>query len=448
MKVTARLPVYVRGHPVRNNGPRDVFVSRDVQWRIPEISRSEAELAFESFDAFRSIVDGSDPLKRPIAYERVPHRVDAISYAGELYRRISRDGENIRQLFSRAFPPGYVHESDDGVCSEISVAPPVYSSPATQESEHWEDRISRPISLPVFKHMQWQMRCRSTSDTTVQNQEIWPQSIPNGRGEGGMYGARNAVSFEEILPKLLQYDHDQLEDCTKTHHRHLSSFLLVDGQLWMKTRPPVYRVHRRFESTARTSAVVSLCFPPDWQDPRLVNAYFSLASREEAFEYARRLCGVLARRQPVLDAPVQMGAVHDSICNHVVHDEAIMRYECEAEELRRMSSALAVETRRFLVRNPTWKEKFDPAAVAGVYSGYEQVRATNYIKGEYGDPSDWLHQTAFIWKKAGRKTSIYDFGDVPTSDMLIGRAMRYEENKPISVNAVHLSTSATKRNWP
>ncbi|MDW9478901.1 hypothetical protein GOB57_09410 [Sinorhizobium meliloti] len=440
MKVTAKLPIHVRGTPVRNNGRRDIFVSRNSEWDIPEVSSSETELAFESFNAFISVVDEDDPLLRPIAHANVDSRVTAISYEGNLYRRVSRDGEDIPTLFSRAFPIGYDHESAEGVGSAISLQGFVYPGD--------EERKVRPVSLPVFRHLRWRMLCASTKDSAIQYQETWPQSIPGAASEQGIYPKRNHVTFEEVLPKIVEYDHDQLEACMRTHKGHMESFLVVDGQLWMRTRPPVYKVARHYGNRKRASSSVSLVFAPDWQDTKLSRAYFSLAARDEAFEHAHRLCDVLGGLK-LIDwkheegavvkhvSRVERGDVIDLTSNHVVHDPALVEYPYQEEELRRMSCGLAVETNRFITRNPSWREKFGTEAVNGVLSSYAEAMATNYLLGEYGDPSEHLESNATVWKKARRVHSTYEFGEVEVGDMLIERALRYDENKPIDLRAFH-----------
>ncbi|MBY3433303.1 hypothetical protein HFN89_03875 [Rhizobium laguerreae] len=439
MKITARLPLYVRGTPVRNNGPRDILVSTDFDWDIPEISRSETEIAFESFNAFSPVVDENDPLKRARVYEMVDSHVLALKHDGNLYRRVSRAGEKIE--FDRAFPGGYDNSSGDSVGSGISL--PTYSFGGDEE------RRERPFSLPVFRQLRWQMVCNSVRDTTILHQETWPQSFPALRDapdlDRGLYVRRNSVTFEEVLPKIVTYDHDQLEACRRTYRGHMESFLIVDGELWMKTRPPVYKVKRRYVSMEKTSVSVSVEFAPDWQDTRLPDAYFSLASRDDAFEYAQRVCMALAERKTHDNGPTQRGEVVDAISDHIVHDVDINAYACEAEELRRVSSGLAVEARRFLVRNPAWKEKFSTDAVDGVFEAFAALQATNYVLGEYGDPSDWLESNARIWRKTRRGNSTYDFGSVEIGDLLIERALGYEENKPISVNAVQVSGNAPGR---
>ncbi|MBY3151107.1 hypothetical protein HFO56_01610 [Rhizobium laguerreae] len=439
MKITARLPLYVRGTPVRNNGTRDILVSTDFDWDIPEISRSETETAFESFNAFTPVVDEDDPLKRARAYEMADSYVLALKHDGNLYRRVSRADEKLK--FDRAFPGGYDNSSGDSVGSGISL--PTYSFGGDEE------RRERPFSLPVFRQLRWQMVCNSVRDTTILHQETWPQSFPALRDapdlDRGLYVRRNSVTFEEVLPKIVTYDHDQLEACRRTYRGHMESFLIVDGELWMKTRPPVYKVKRRYESMEKTSVSVSVEFAPDWQDTRLPDAYFSLASRDDAFEYAQRVCMALAEGKTHGNRPAERGDVIDATSNHLVHDADILAYACEAEELRRVSSGLAVEARRFLVRNPAWKEKFSTDAVDGVFSAFAAVQATNYVLGEYGDPSDWLESNARIWRKTRRGNSTYDFGSVEIGDLLIERALGYEENKPIAVNAVQVSGNAPGR---
>ncbi|MCV9963613.1 hypothetical protein OIU34_17070 [Pararhizobium sp. BT-229] len=440
MKVTARLPIHVRGTPVRNNGPRDILVSMDSEWEIPEVSASETELAFESFDYVRSIVDEDDPLKRTLAHERLDRYVKAITYDGHLYRRLSHDGEDISTMFSRAFPGGWENDSGVGVGGDISY--PGFSFPTAEE------RRERPISLPVFRQLRWHLLSASVKDSTLQNQETWPQSIPAAEAERGMYQRRNFVTFEEVLPKIVQYDHDQLEECMRTHAGHMSNFLIVDGELWMKTRPPVYRVERRYDSRERGSATISLVFAPDWHDTRLARTYFSLGARDEAFGYANALCDTLSGRKLVSwqfqdgqqvksQLPAIRGEVADFTSRHVIHAPSITDYPCHEEELRRMSFGLAVEANRFVTRNPSWREKFGEDAVNGVLRSFAEVMGTNYVLGEYGDASDHLETNATVWKKARRVHSTYDFGEVEVADMLIERARSYEENKPIDVRAVH-----------
>jgi hypothetical protein len=440
MKITARLPVYVRGQPVRSNGPRDILVSTDLEWDIPEISKSEAEIAFESFSAFVTVVDEADALKRPRALEEMDSHVVALKYNGDLYRRVSTPGEDIR--FDRAYPAGHDHNWEDGVGCGISL--PAFSFGGDEERRH------RPFSLPVFMQHRWQMMCNSALDTMFLNQETWPQSFPALRDapdhDLGQYGRRNSVTFEEVLPKLMSYDDKQLEECGRTNIAHMEKFLMVDGQLWMKTRPPVFKVARRFESAQKTSACVSVEFAPDWHNTRLTQAYFGLSAVSEAFDYAQRMCVALADPKSNGNVQVSVGDVVDATCNdHIVHDPEIHAYSHEAEELRRVASGLAVEARRFLVRNPKWQEKFDPDAVEGVFRAYEAVRATNYVLGEFGDPSDWIEGNANIWRKTRRGNSTYGFGRVADGDLLIDRALGYDENKPIAVNAVQLSGSALKR---
>ncbi len=447
MKVTARLPIHVRGTPIRNNGQRDILVSRDSEWEIPEVSASETELAFESFDYVRSIVDEDDPLKRSLAHERLECHVKAITYDGHLYRRLSHQGEDISTMFSRAFPGGWGDESSVGVGGDISQ--PGFSFPTAEE------RRERPISLPVFRQLRWHMLSASAKDTTLQNQETWPQSIDAPENERGQYQRRNHVTFEEVLSKIVQYDHAQLEDCMRTHAVHMSNFLIVDGELWMKTRPPVYRVERRYESREKGSATVSIVFAPDWHDTRLARAYFSLGARDEAFGYANALCDALSGRKLVSwqhkhgqmikrQLTAVRGDVADFTSRHVVHDPSITDHSCHEEELRRMSFGLAVEGNRFITRNPGWKEKFGTDAVNGVRQSFAEVMATNYVLDEYGDASDHLESNATVWKKSRRMNSYYDFGEIVVADMLIERARNYEENKPIDVRAVHQATPERK----
>jgi hypothetical protein len=413
-----------------------------MEWHIPEVSSSETELAFESFDLVRSIVEEDDPLKRFLGYERVDRHLKAITYGDDLYRRLSHDGEDISTMFSQAFPAGWEHDSGVGVGGDISY--PGFSF------ETSEERKNRPISLPVFRQLRWNIMSSSSKDTILQNQEIWPQSIASPENENGMYQKRNHVTFDEVLPKIVEYNHEQLETCMRTHAAHMANFLLVDGELWMKTKPPVYVVARHYNSREKASATISMVFAPDWHDTRLTRAYFSLGDRDEAIAYAHALCDALSERKIVSwvlqdgelvksQLNAIRGDVSDFSSRHVVHCPTISDYSCHEEELRRLSFGLAVESNRFVARNPKWKEKFGDDAVRAVVQSFAEVMETNYVLGEFGDASEQLASNATVWKRSRRGRSTYDFGEVGVADLLIERALGYEENKPINMRAIHRS---------
>lgn len=310
-------------------------------------------------------------------------------------------------MFSQSFPRGYDNEWTLGAGSDISCVYPHLST----ETE----RGARPTSLPVFSQLHWQMLCSSTRDMGMMHLEIWPQYISSAPSLAGKYQSRDYVTFEEILPKLVAYRHEQLEECFDIHTAHMRNFLVVDGELWMRTRPPVYRVEQCVDGGERTSVAVSLVFAPDGHDMKLPRAYFSLGAREEAFKFANDLCDVLGkrpvtrftyegRRRIPFTSPGVRGTVLDFTSRHLVHDSTLAEYPCHEEELRRVSFGLAVETHRFLARHPSWKAKFGTDAVDGVVASFSEVTDTNYLLGSYGDASDHLESNLAVWKKQDART--------------------------------------------
>ena len=428
MKVTARLPLMFRGLPVRNRAEREIMVSHDVKWDIPEISSSEAETVFETRESLVPVVDREHPLRPVLRFDTAPTGTRTVSWKGHIYRKLPHDGTDVANAFRFAFPNGHEWDRTAGAGAEISQIAP------GRDGIMGHLCHTMPPSLPVFRQFHWHSLSAYTEDNV--HQARWPQSISADReypGEGrGVAWSRNFVTFETVLPKLVSFDAEGLKAASETGVAQMAKFLLVDGELWMRTRPPVIRVSPYFERVDdgvrhRTNAIVSLVHAPDWADVNMIKGYFGLEHREAAFEYAAELVSTGA-----MGGETDTGRVIDHTVDFEASDTPLLAYNGEAEELLRTSCALASETMRFLTRNPKWKEKLGGAVAADVEAAFREVMATNYVTAEYGDPAEYLDSLIEAWTKTRRQSFQFHFGTRHVSDMLLDRARRLHLDRPIS----------------
>ena len=426
MQITARLPLLFQGKPSRNNGPKEIFVCKDFDWDIPEVSLHDMPVAFETAMAHTVDVSQTDArgYHRPKAFQR---NTVFREYGGALYRKAASAGEDLDDLFSLAFPTQ--HASDKTTD---------YAKISYLADTWFNGGVSAPLSLPVYRQLVWQLKSRQIFDKD--NESAWPASVPGVPDPtvNTADGSRNTVTFEDVLSKLRDYDNDDYDRCLDMYRHHMRTFLIADDELWARTPPPVFKVQRGWLG-GKGSAIVSLCAAPDYHEKDLTVALFDLSSRDEAFEYAKDLIRIDA------DQRLEDGRIYDLTVDYDAPIPALVAYDHGAEELRRLSSGLAVEAHRFLKRNTPWvvRKKCGADVVEGIIRSYGEVQATNYVTGDYGDASPWLDSNADFWKSAGRRGYSYSFGrKTKFSDLLIERARAYENDSPINleISPVHAAS--------
>lgn len=432
MDIKARMPLLVRGHPNRNKGMRDVFVSQDVEWTLPEVSLSEMPVAFRSSSSFERRGTERFRFGGPIEdfrFVEIPSDFQLRQMDGHLYRKVGSADQDIRRMFRYAFPTGKErYHGNTG--SEISF-----------KQEEPDLGNPCPVSLPVYRQLMWQRRCLHIEDGD--GQHVWPNSIPCPPGEENfsMDGSRNFVTFEDVLNKLPHYDHLQYERCLEMYPHHLERFVLADGELWVRTPPPVYNVQPYYE-TQKTSVVVSMELAPDYHRTSMSIMNFPLHLRDEAIDYAQHLLMTEGEKKELA------GNLYDlSVDYDISTDDTAMAYDHREEELRRVSCAMSMEAHRFISRNPEWAEKrLTASAIDMVRESFTQVRATNYVIGEFGDASHWLANNAEVWKKSGRRGSVYSFGRTKSgTDHMLDRAMRIEADRTIDLGDILKHTFTMER---
>ncbi len=412
-QIKARLPLMFKGQPRKARYPKDILVSKDVYWTIPEYSITDTEVAFHHMSGYA--------IGRVGGIARSDRELVLRQFDGALYRKVAERDADLDFVFSLAFPTDI--ESGFERCDRrISLRESEGSLPKGDPS---------PCSIDLLSQIEWRQSCSRSSERV--HDETWPYhvKVPDGFRYRGLLGGHNFAVFEDIVPSLASFDGEGYEDCVAMYPLHLRRFALFDGELWMQTAPPVIRLHRLHLERA-TSVVMTISLAPSSPNTRLDKPLFSIGAMSDAQEFAHRM----------LDAEIvgptksRPGEVLDLTGSYEIPmPEALSSHDHELEELRSFSYGLAVETRRFARRNPEWAEKKGITAqdMADVERSFEEVMATNYVTGEFGDATDWIDTNFALWRKLTRKATTYTFGQAPLSDLLLDRARNYAVNRPISI---------------
>jgi hypothetical protein len=406
MRVEASYPVWFRGKPKRAARDKDVFITDRRMFDIPEVSVAEMSVVFETSTAF--LKQGGHIRDRIVNNQHQVRMMD-----GTLYRLASPEitDESARSLFLNAFPiddfsPVFYR-------AEISIA---------SDAEDWWQLDRSPLSRPLYEQLNWRLQCEQL--TTKRLEDLWP---PNNSIRGvmanpaimgrGYRWPRNHMAFVDLRREFDAVDETQVAYCETAATKHMGRFVIVDGELWQKTRGPVYAVRHNHKITIEHA--------PEWHDRNLTTKYFDLDEREAAFAYADDFAKAKREAGSLLDKPVQDYTVPFEV------DDALPGFESAHDDLLRVGCGVAAENRRFLVRNPNKAARFAPERLSAVWRAFDEVRKTDYVFGEYGDPIDDIQANIEIWISSGRRQATYTFGEDTVSNMMFRRIQSLELDRPV-----------------
>jgi hypothetical protein len=406
MRIDASYPVSFRGRPRKATRDKDVFVSDRKSFDVPEVSLSDMPVVFETREAF--IRERDFPRKK-----KSPERHHVRMMDGAMYRLICDDFDAAaaERLFANAFPHDDHPTSQSSYRGDISIIP--------DATDEWQLDKS-PLSRPLYEQLFWRIQCEQLLERRLE--DLWPPNDYTRKliGHEPTVGAgyrrpRNHMRLNDLRRAFSDVDERQVAYCETAASRHMERFVVADGQLWQMTRGPVFKVKRS------SRPEVTIEHAPDWHDRVLPTKYFGLDEREAAFEYAEALAGAMI-------AAGAMGP-DKGIGDYTVPfevDDAVLGFDSVQDDLFRMGCGVAAENRRFLTRNPKYAGRLAPERLAAVWRGFEEVRRTDYVLGEYGDPIDDLGTNIDIWLFMGRKQSTYSFHESEVSSMMIRRARTLE----------------------
>ncbi|MCZ7861807.1 hypothetical protein O9X98_10485 [Agrobacterium salinitolerans] len=416
MRIEASYPLLFKARPPRVTRDKDVFVSTNGVYDIPEVSLSDMLVVFRSNEAFAVECDFVREKKL------VKRTHEARMLDGALYRPVCEtfDHEAVAALFGSAFPKSMTLTSDPAHHANISLASDTLPRAATS-----------PLTRALYEQLHWRLSCEQVEKRRLD--DLWPpvefarrRLGPNRMIPAGTTWSRNYITFDDVRRDLQQVDEAQMAYCHDAFRKHMERFVFADGQLWQRSRGPVFKVQ---VDRAYPGVTVTMAHAPEWHDTRLNVRYFDLRDREAAFECAEQLARELRENktderyhQPVFDFTVPFDL-----------DVTAPAFQSGEDELFRLACAVAAENRRFLYRNPNYADRLAPHRAAAVWRGFDEVRKTDYIFEEYGDPVDDIRANIDIWMLLGRRQSTYTFDEEFFSNLAFRRAAALEDNRPIAL---------------
>jgi hypothetical protein len=419
MKIEASYPLLFKARPTRATRDKDVFVSTNGVYDIPEVSLSDMPVVFQSRDAFA--------VERDFVREKkvVKSTHEARILEGVLYRPVCEafDNEAASALFGSAFPKSMTSTSDPAHHANISLA-----------SDNLPRAATSPLTRPLYEQLHWRLSCEQVEKRRLD--DLWPP-VEFARKRLGPYRlipagttwSRNYMTFDDVRRDLQQVDDAQLAYCHAAFQKHMGRFVIADGQLWQRSRGPVFKVQ---VDRAYPGVTVTMAHAPEWHDTRLNVRYFDLRDREEAFECAEQMSREL--RENISDQRYQ-NPVYDFTVPFDL-DGTAPAFQSGEDELLRLSCGVAAENRRFLFRNPKHVDRLDPERAAAVWRAFDEIRKTDYVFEEYGDPIDDLRTNIDIWLFMGRRQSTYTFDEDFFSNLAFRRAAALEDNRSISLSPI------------
>lgn len=421
MEVRARLPVSTGGEPRKTSGYKEILCSEMRTFTIPEIDRAQTRIVFESSDAYYYEARKS-PRFAPL--DDGPHEV--LEFDGEIYRPVTDCLEDVADLgmFDLAYPLGWSPPFDIGYRAEISY------------NEHRDSvenlYVRNPLTRPLFEHFHLGLAATDFNRRRLDN--FWPgreagkSNHPDAiHGNGGKWWPRNNIMIDDVIPKLGTFDHDRLDESRRMGEVLMSGFIVTRGRLWEKCRPPVYMVHAVLGEVA--TALVEIVHPPRYMDTKLSNQYFALDDKDGAMAYAEGLA--LSHR---MSAGGKMDVTDKTVAFEVL-DDTVMDFDHAHDELFRISCAFAIENKRFLTRQPSYRGAHSDEALESVDLAHAEVLKTNFLEGVFGNPGEWLPHNAEIWAKSGRHQGAFEFGDYNINTWLSQRAHALHDDREITVPA-------------
>lgn len=429
MKLSFELPLLVRGRQKAGRNISDIYCTTTFASEIAEISLREMDVVFEVGDRHmnqdRINRSQAEAIGKPMGFPPRTFRLRA--YGGATYRLVSLSVSDAikHQLFSKPF--------DDRISGRLANS---YQQRGGWPAEHGGDISparhpggNKPLARPLTDEFEWRLDRESVHG--LKSKTTWPR--PPLRAEDyskGWHAHRNAVKFAEA--GIRDVDPEDMELALSMYQALADKLVIADGQVWMKSRPPAYRVQRipGTYKSAPTFIDVSMVTAPEGYVGDLNTQHFSLRDHDEVTETARLLFG-----QEADWAEGMTRELTDLRKPYVCADDSLLDYDYQQEEINRFGYTAAVECWSYLKRNPEKAEKLEAWQLALIEAAYEDVSRVNHVIGIHHDMTDYVPSLEAAWKKLGHRQILTGGqGLVYYAEMAAERALRYVENRPISLS--------------
>lgn len=433
VKLNFELPILVRGRPKSSSSVADVYCTTAYSADVPEVSLREMPIVFEARNRAGNVPnDGSPEIVNRILAKTAELKTSyqMRAFAGRCYRKIAgsrEEGERL-DLFATPFDALLSGRLDDhrpgkgliqgwlaeygGDISPIQVVPG-----------------NGPLARPLIDEFDWLLDRRSTA--ALKSKTAWPKPGPRESLSAGWHRHRNAVRLGSVDAPVKDIDQSDLAAAMAMIQRQVDRLVVADGEIWMASRPPAYRV--QFKPSVYkgppSEIVVAMVTAPESFVGNLNTLHFSLGDEDEAIEVAKHLYGDESKwgegfTRKLLDFRVP----------YECSDETLLDYEYQQEEINRVGYTAAFECHAFLGRKPNYESKLTQQEIDVIGEAFAATLESNYILGDHSDMSPFIPTLASAWMKLGYPQiltgghSLSHYGR-----RAMDRAMDYVENAPISL---------------
>jgi hypothetical protein len=359
---------------------------------VPELSARETEVAFTIPSTVKIETDAKGSV---IAEGQYAANGEVRTHDGTLYRHVGRPGAWLQEAFSR----------------EKQSVNPEFGTLIAADPAKFTFNI---LGAPLQRQFEWQLERRSGIDSLLVSS--WPMgSNPLNRSV-----ARNSL-FQDVADKIDDIDMDVHAESLEMLHTQASKLLLIDGECWIASKPPVWRVDV-FDDGFTQFVTLALAHAYEGLDRKLPRREFSLDDLEAAEAYFHKC-------MPRAKSEKRTHRFLKSIPTIDPNGTRDFSWDAEATELARVGYAVATELGRF-------SQLSDPANIAVVNEALAAARSTNYILGTMGEISHLTPALCELWRNTGFHASFIDVDPAPTrlGRLVVDGIHELVDNSPIRLD--------------
>jgi hypothetical protein len=308
------------------------------------------------------------------------------------------------------------------------------------------------VGAALERQFEWQLERQSGIDSRMVTS--WPTgSNPENRN------IARATIFQDVVGGIDHIDEDIHAESMRMLDVQATRLLLIDDELWITTKPPVWRVDavRYWGADEHTEVSLSLAHAYDGFDRKLTRRDFAL----DDFEAAKAL---FDRYSP--KAKSSKYKRFTAIPRFEAADVSEMRCDADAAEMNRIGYAITTEFTRFehLVERANWamgnnqldrvlgssKEQrllferisYGDDAGAMLEEAKAATMSTNYILGRMGEISHLTTDLCDLWSRSGYHGSYVDVSPWPArfSRLVDERTRELAENAVIDIGFLPSAT--------
>jgi hypothetical protein len=406
MKTTLKFPIFFQARPPRARGLRDIVLSYAFEADIPEISTREADVVFEASTCH-------DPDRDML---EVARKFRLLEYDSRLYRRLAT-ASRVEDAMRYAFAADW-RSANFSWAEGISLKDSILNQ--------------NPVGSLLQRQIAWKLQGDSYKRDRKEN--TWPQAYQRSSKQWGVTMPLNRYSFADIVATLENIDAVAVDRSLADFQHRTSQLLIVNGELWIESQPPVIQV----EIGSGDSGIVALVYiatMPEGLTPWPNSVSFPLDRANEARDYARRLAETFGNADDVFDATVQYKADGGSLFD----------FDHEVIEMRDICHHIVVSNERYLrATDPAFTSGFlDDGMRASQEEAFHLAINADFVRGRYADLSSYFDAASTLWRKCRRPA--YQF-ELPgnrkrAGDLMLARGYELLENAPIML----LPTSASPK---